>query len=659
LKWTLLFVSVLGWSSWFHSHHVLYLLVTLGIGFWFYFKDPTMMPWWISLAIFFLAITTIKFSSTFNPDGLFFVREKRATWMIVEQQFRMYYVALNPNHDIEIGDIIKITGSLSELKITTYESLFNFKSYLEDRGVNQTITLKSFESIVRFPFRFSSIIQHRIDLLEGNLRNPVSQWLWNRRHPESTLSAWLEQLIGVSGLGFFFLWNSCQKIGQWFGQPHHVRAILLMLFFPYVLMNLHQFGIMRVYLISLTQLVLRNASVHERKMMVLTTLSLFNPYLWIQPGGQLYLMYQAIIGLIKPMFYHMPSYQLWLMMVAVGVGWSWMNQGNINITQSLLFAPLTMVQMLLVPGWIIYLYTGWVFPGLSQISLGVVQGFQLIPVLPPIYLGSMPFYTLVVIGLIGLCLSWVYSMRLMIYVHRLVLTFLIVVVLHTSGIDRIFLHEIHFMNVGQGDATLVISQGKTLLIDTGGALRFDISKDVLIPYFKKLRITKLDTVMITHDDFDHNGGLVSLMKSFHVNRVIDQPFDRFQVGQWTITNYQYFLDVLVEDNERSLIIGIANQTCQWLVMGDATIRTEEYLMQFFPNLRSRFLRIGHHGSLTSTSTSLLDQIQPSEAIISNGGANLYGHPHPQVLERLQERNIRIRRTDQEGTIRYQTCKIRV
>jgi competence protein ComEC len=181
----------------------------------------------------------------------------------------------------------------------------------------------------------------------------------------------------------------------------------------------------------------------------------------------------------------------------------------------------------------------------------------------------------------------------------------------------------------------------------------------LIPYFKKLRITKLDTVIITHDDFDHNGGLVSLMKSFHVNRVIDQPFDRFQVGQWTITNYQYFLDVLVEDNERSLIIGIANQTCQWLVMGDATIRTEEYLMQFFPNLRARFLRIGHHGSLTSTSTSLLDQIQPSEAIISNGGANLYGHPHPQVLERLQERNIRIRRTDQEGTIRYQTCKIRV
>jgi competence protein ComEC len=107
------------------------------------------------------------------------------------------------------------------------------------------------------------------------------------------------------------------------------------------------------------------------------------------------------------------------------------------------------------------------------------------------------------------------------------------------------------------------------------------------------------------------------------------------------------------------MIGIANPTCQWLIMGDATTKTEDYLMAFFPDLQARFLRIGHHGSLTSTSTALLDQLQPREAIISNGGANRYGHPHPQVLARLEERNIRIRRTDQEGTIRYQTCKIGV
>jgi competence protein ComEC len=618
-----------------------------------------MMRWWFGVAIVFFMMDIIQLTSTFNQDGIFFVREKRSTWMIVEQNFQQYYVALNPGDAVEMGDILRLTGFVGELRITTYESMFNFQSYLQDRGVDQTITLESFETVFRFPFRFSNIIEYRINGLEVNLRDPVSQWLWNRRHPESTLSAWLEQSLGVSGFGFYFLWTTCQKIGQWFAKPEDVKKILLMVFFPYVLMNLHQFGITRVYLISLTQLFMKKSSIHEIKMMVLTGISILNPMLWTQSGGHLYLVYQGVIGFIKPMFYRMPRYQLWFMMVAVSLAWSWKNQGSIGITQLLLYTPLTMMQMLLVPGWIIYLYSGFLLPGLSQISVGVVQGFKLIPILPTIYVGLVPWYTLLLITMILLCLAWFYTLRLTIYIQRLLLTFFIVIMIHSSGIDRFFIHQIHFINVGQGDSTLVLSQGKTLLIDTGGVLRFDISKEVLIPYFKKLRMTKLDAVIITHNDFDHNGGLRSLIEMFPVNRMIDQPFDRFQLGQWTITNYQYFLDVLVEDNERSLIIGIANQTCQWLVMGDATTQTEDYLMEFFPNLQAKFLRIGHHGSLTSTSASFLDQIKPKEAIISNGGANLYGHPHPQVLERLRDRNIRIRRTDLEGTIRYQTCKIRI
>jgi competence protein ComEC len=347
------------------------------------------------------------------------------------------------------------------------------------------------------------------------------------------------------------------------------------------------------------------------------------------------------------------------MMTGIALGWSWVSNGYITIIQSLLFAPLTMIQMILVPGWMMYLYTGWLLPGLSFLTGVIVDVMLWIPIIPVIYLGEIPWYTLSVLTFILLTLSWVYTMHLTIYVQRLLLTVLIVVVLHITGIDHGFIHEIHFINVGQGDATLVMSKGQSLLIDTGGVLRFDISQEVLIPYFKKLRIKRLDAVIITHDDFDHNGGLPSLVNAFPVNRVIDQPFDPFSLGQWTITNYQYFLDVLVEDNERSLIIGIANPMCQWLIMGDATTTTEEYLMTFFPDLQAKFLRIGHHGSLTSTSSALLDQLQPREAIISNGGGNRYGHPHPQVLERLQERNIRIRRTDQEGTIRYQTCKIGV
>jgi beta-lactamase superfamily II metal-dependent hydrolase len=654
-----LFISVLGWSIGLYSQHRFVMIIALAIGVWFYLKEPSMMRWWMILAFIFLMMQIIKLTFTFDEEGLFLVREKRATWMMVEQYFHRYYVPLDPFVDVEMGDIIKITGSLGELKITTYESMFSFKDFLNQRGVGLAVTPESIETILRFPFRFSSIIHERIDLLHPNVRDAVSQWLWNRSHPESTMSAWLEQVLGVSGFGFFLLWTTCQTIGQWFGKPYHVSAILMMLFFPFVLMNLHQWGIIRVYGIALLQWKFNKTTIHEHKMMVLAIMSIFNPYVWIQPGGQLYLVYQAWLGLIKPMVYRMPSYQRWLMMTGIALGWSWVSNGYITIIQSLLYAPLTMIQMVLVPGWIMYLYTGWLLPGLSFLTAVIVDVMLWIPVIPVMYLGEIPWYTLSVLTFILLTLSWVYTMHLTIYVQRLLITLLIVVVLHITGIDHGFIHEIHFINVGQGDATLVMSKGQSLLIDSGGVLRFDISHEVLIPYFKKLRIKRLDAVIITHDDFDHNGGLPSLVNAFPVNRVIDQPFDPFSLGQWTITNYQYFLDVLVEDNERSLIIGIANPMCQWLIMGDATTTTEEYLMTFFPDLQAKFLRIGHHGSLTSTSSALLDQLQPREAIISNGGGNRYGHPHPQVLERLQERNIRIRRTDQEGTIRYQTCKIGV
>ena len=656
---TLLFLSAFAWSLGLYSQHRFFVIIALAIGIWLYLKQPKRMPWYLGIAFMFLIMYILKITSTFDEEGLFIVREKRATWMIVEQYFQRYYVQINPWDDVEMGDIIKITGSVGELRITTYESMFNFKNFLHDRGVESTITLDGFETIVRFPFRFSSIIHQRIDSLNPNIRDAVSQWLWNRRHPESTLSAWLEQVLGVSGLGFFFLWRTCQKIGEWFAKPQHVMAILLMVFFPYVLMNLHQWGIIRVYAISLLQLTMKQITIHQRKMIVLSTLSVVNPYVWIQPGGQLYLLYQGWLGLIQPMFYRMPSAKRWLMMTGIALGWSWVTHGNISIMQSLLYVPLSIFQMGLVPGWMMYLYTGWLIPGQSMLTEAIVTGLSWIPEMPVIYLGEMPWYTLSVLIVILMALSWVYTMHLTIYVQRLLLTIFIVMMLHVSGIDLVFIHEIHFINVGQGDATLVMSKGQSLLIDTGGVLRFDISEEVLIPYFKKLRISRLDVVIITHDDFDHNGGLPSLLNTFPVNRVIDQPFNPFQLGQWTITNYQYFLDVLVEDNERSLMIGIANPTCQWLIMGDATTKTEDYLMAFFPDLQARFLRIGHHGSLTSTSTALLDQLQPREAIISNGGANRYGHPHPQVLARLEERNIRIRRTDQEGTIRYQTCKIGV
>ena len=585
------------------------------------------------------------------------VRERRTTWMMVDHRFQRYYVQVNPEDDVDVGDLITLAGTVHDLQMTTYESTFNFKDYLTSRGMDQEIKVATMTTVFRFPLRTSGIINQRLQGLHPVVRDAVSQWLWNRRQPTSTLSAWVEQMLGLTGLGFYALWKFFHRIGSWFAPTPHVLTILLIIFFPFMFINLHQWGIWRIYLIHVMHRCFPQTTGHQRRMIVLSFVSMVNPYLWFQSGGQLYLVYQVWLGVIKPMFYRIKWYQQSLAMVGIALGWSWVTQGMVHVSHAFTYAPLTMLQTLVVPGWLIYLYTGWLLPGLTTLSKGLVFGLETIPNLTPIYLGTIPWYTIILLSVIIVLLLWTYSLRLNVYRRGLTLTFSLVCLVHLSGLDRRAVNEVHFLNVGQGDATLVMSQGQSLLIDTGGVLTFDISDNVLIPYFKKLRMTHLDYLIITHDDFDHNGGLATLIQNFSVGQVIDQPFPSFRIGQWTITHYQYFLSVLEEDNERSLMIGIEQATCRWLIMGDATVKTEQYFMQYFPTITSSILRIGHHGSLTSTSTRLLDQLQPKHAIISSGGGNRYGHPHPEVLQRLQERNIRIRRTDLEGTIRYQTCKI--
>jgi competence protein ComEC len=232
-----------------------------------------------------------------------------------------------------------------------------------------------------------------------------------------------------------------------------------------------------------------------------------------------------------------------------------------------------------------------------------------------------------------------------------------IILFQISGLKTVFLSEVSFMNVGQGDATFIYSQGKSMLIDTGGVRHFDMAKEVLIPYFKKLSIRVLDYLVITHPDFDHDGAMASLIASFPVKNVIQKPFHQINLGEYVVQNYQHFHPFLEEDNERSLVMDIQFQDCRWLIMGDATYATEALIQSQYPNLTANILRIGHHGSNTSTSREFLNQIKPKQAVISVGGGNRYGHPHQEVLARLEGLNIDIRRTDIEGTIRYQTCKI--
>ena len=211
--------------------------------------------------------------------------------------------------------------------------------------------------------------------------------------------------------------------------------------------------------------------------------------------------------------------------------------------------------------------------------------------------------------------------------------------------------EVIFIDVGQGDSTLVVNRGRAVLIDTGGSRYDDLATACLIPLFERERIGELEAVIITHEDFDHAGALDSLLADFPVGQVIygDEISGAFTVGGIAFYDHN-FRRGTGDDNECSAVIRFSLDGRDYLIMGDAPTEVEAEIIARGDDLRADVLRIGHHGSKTSTSPALLEAVRPELAVISCG-KNYYGHPTSEVLDRLASYGIPIWRTDLDGSLR--------
>ena len=234
--------------------------------------------------------------------------------------------------------------------------------------------------------------------------------------------------------------------------------------------------------------------------------------------------------------------------------------------------------------------------------------------------------------------------------------------------------EVMMIDVGQGDSILVESQGKSLLIDTGGKFykysNNSITATKLLPLFKSKGIRKLNYLVLTHGDFDHMGEAINLVENFKVEKVIfncggfnelEQELIKILV-QKKIPYYScikelniddnklYFLnnDDYVNENDNSSVIYTELNNHKFLFIGDAGVEVEEDLIKKYNLKNIDVLKVGHHGSRTSSSKYFIDEIKPKYSVISVGKNNRYGHPNKDVLDNLED--SKIYRTDQDGSI---------
>lgn len=209
-------------------------------------------------------------------------------------------------------------------------------------------------------------------------------------------------------------------------------------------------------------------------------------------------------------------------------------------------------------------------------------------------------------------------------------------------------------SIGNGDCTLITEpfHKSAVLIDCGQNLHQDNMKEIVVPYLRKKHIDYLDAVIITHEDFDHCGGLESLQKRIPIQNIITDSAQPIPV------KYPFYS--LLEkrkandENERSLISYFSYDSKTFLWTGDASIHVEKQLIKQYPNLKVDLIKVGHHGSKTSSSSDFLYSVQPKLALISSGYKNRYGHPDTEVLRRLKKQGISSLNTADVGMIEIYT-----
>ena len=236
--------------------------------------------------------------------------------------------------------------------------------------------------------------------------------------------------------------------------------------------------------------------------------------------------------------------------------------------------------------------------------------------------------------------------------------------------------QFHFIDVGQGDSSLIITpKGKTILIDAGDEAH---AKKVL-SYVREQGIEKLDLVIATHPDADHIGGMDKVIKNFDID-VFAMPDVSAKTNQYkqiqrelkakkmkTTRLYQGD-EVQIDDdidfeilspvkgkkyddtNEYSIVAKIVYKDTSFILMGDATMENEVDIINNVPDINIDVLKLGHHGSSTSSSDYFITKTSPKIAIISCGKNNKYGHPHQEVMRVLKKHGVTPYRTDEMGDI---------
>lgn len=594
-----------------------------------------------------------------------FVYESKDNYFLLLSSGEKLY-CYQKEHPYEIGDYLQVKGNKGSLEFSNIESSFDSQAYLSHKGVNYRLYPTQINRSFANPLHLKAYRKWFLNHFTEEGESLVNAILFSNQDDGETVGILkdlhLVRLISNSGIYLYAFLSFFEFLLSYKLKKKWTKLSSLVLLLLYSLFTFPRFTSIRIAIFLIVRWI--NEFVFKKK---LTNFQIIGCVGLLCLLLDKYLAYQDsfILGFSLPLL-------ISLLNTYTSRFKSWKQKAINLVFITLFFIPFELryyhslsllsvpLQLLLTPAFIVFALSALIcFCGPPLYS--VVNFFASIigKIVSPlsflkleIYASSFsPFVTLIYYLLFGAFIYYL-SIGFKPVYRKIIYALISLFLLSFIPMKNVLSDQVSFINVGQDDSCLIRHQNQTILIDTGGSIYNDIAVNCLIPYFKKQQIYQIDYVITTHDDYDHSGALPSLVEHFRVGTYLSQVDDfPLKYAGTTLYNYNHYFSDASEENDKSLVFGFHFMDTDFLVMGDAPKTIEKMMINEYASIPCDILKVGHHGSETSTSDAFIKYLQPKEAIISVG-YNHYGHPSANVLKILQKNGVKIHRTDKEGTITY-------
>ena len=600
-----------------------------------------------------------------------------------------YYKSKEEINNLKLGLKVKVFGELKKPLNNTIPNIFNYKNYLETKKIYYLFTAKDFDIVdnnISFLYRIKNYLIDRCNKIDslGYIKslvlgiNDIDEEIDNIYKVNGIM-----HLFAISGMHISLLSSLLLKLLKKFIKNNDLIMIVIIIFLilysmligftPSVTRSLYMY-----ILLNINKRFKLNISNLKIIILVIVIMILYNPF-YIYDIGFLYSISTSLGLIIYSKSINKSNKIISLFKISLIAN---IFSLPITINSNYQINILTLVINILVVPLVSYI----IYP-LCLLTLFIPLIYSILKIgIIILELISKLFYKIKFLIIImpkmniAIIITYYFFLLLIIKYNKKIFKLFLFLVLIFNKYSYLFDNNayIYFFDVGQGDSSLIVSSKhkEVILIDTGGLFANYYPIENIINFLKSIGITKINYLILTHGDYDHMGYSSYLINNYKVKNVIfnngtfnDLELELIDIlNKKNITYYQsleylniansklYFLnkEIYNNENDNSSVLYLKLSNYKFIFMGDASIDVENKLIKTYSLNNIDVLKVGHHGSKTSSSKDFINYINPKYSIISVGKNNLFGHPNKEVLKILEQSEIF--RTDKNGSIEFKITK---